>query len=116
MKDLTTKILQELLTYFQEQEEAPVSFILNSDGSCKVIKTETDKELEYFKDMEDVYEYIKMYVFPPLTESQRLELIAFEMGHGLLYSMMKTRAKNYDSNLAFFKRVREEEKAKSNKL
>lgn len=112
MKDLTTKILEELLKYFQEQEEVPVAFVMNSDGSCKVIKTETGKELEYFKDMEDVYEYIKMYVFPPLSPAEKLDLIAHEMGHGFIYNMIKRRANHYDSHLALFKKVREEEKSK----
>ena len=99
MKDLTTKIIQALLLHYQEKLGVEVVFQMSSSGWCKIVKFETGHDVRVFDNMEAVYEDIKELVFPSLDSSERIELIAHEMGHGFLYKHIVHLAKGYQSLL-----------------
>jgi hypothetical protein len=86
MKTITTDAIKALVDSYDKEIGSNTHLAVFADGSASIMGAYD--VIKSYKSIEDVYDDIKIRLFPELTEGERVELIAHETGNYFTWKMI----------------------------
>ena len=94
MNTITTDAIKALVKSYDDEYGYNTFLAIFADGDASIIEAGGPRDtIKYYNNTEEVYADIKERLFPELTESERVELVAHETGNYFTHRMIE-RKKN----------------------